>query len=146
MKKSTIIIAMGIGLGLAISAGAGNYKSYNQKSSRNSKNYSKHSSYSSKKHYTSQTYSSKKQYKHYSYRSKQYYHQPTRKVVVYQPVVRYRKPEVVVVYSSRTYRYNYPKCTNSTYRRYERSDNKYQAAKIINSSLLLLGSILNCVN
>ncbi len=141
MKKSTIIIALGLGLGLALSSVAAKHDS------RNYNNYS----------YKSQGYNNSNSRKAVSYKSTgygrnthrsndNYYRQPSKKVVVYKPVV--ARPKVVVVETvtcspSTTVVY-YPTYSKKEIRHYEHSRNCSQAVKIVSSSLNLLGAILNC--
>ena len=142
MKKSALIVA--VGLGMIVSVGAKSYKNYSR-GNKSSKGSSRHSSYKSSK-------SNSK----YSYKSAKKRHS-SRKVVVYQPVVKYRKPKVVVVRSSSRYCYPrtttvyyprtttayYPSYKSKTYRRHRSSGN---AASIISSSLNLLGAIIYSAN
>ena len=141
MKKSTIIIAFGLGLGLTLSSVAAKH---------DSRNYKNHS-------YKSQGNSSSNSRKTVSYKSKgygrnthksnyNYYRRPSKKVVIYKPIV--ARPKVVVVETvscspSTTVVY-YPTYSKKEIRYYEHSHRSSQAVKIVSSSLNLLGAILNC--
>ncbi len=141
MKKSTIIVALGLGLGLTLSSVAAkhdsrNYNNYSYKSQGYSNNYSRKAVPGKNTVYGRNTHKS----------NDNYYRQQPKKVVVYKPVV--VRPKVVVVEtvtcSPATTVVCYPTCSTKEIRHYESSHRCSQAVKIVSSSLNLLGAILNC--